>query len=579
MEYFKSNFCPNEYIEKQILKQGCITAFNESPSEMVERVVSVLFKTEVSMSNNVKNAKRFADNICRLIDERKIIFSTPILTNIGRSEFKRPLSACTIPSISLKDDLLKIRNVVNIYHQEGMGIGFNLDEVDDPVSMLMFLNEISIEGAASEKENRPVGNIGMCSIDHPRIVDFITSKMTRRNMLWKFNLSVNTPESFWFAVKNDLLWRLRNGDVVYAKELFQLMAHSAHACADPGIIFMERINRDNPVPASGTYHGVAPCAEVGLSSGETCHFGYINLGAFCRGKDLDFDGIMDATKTMVRALDNCLEISIPSFSTKISADIVRQRRKIGVGICGLADALVFCEIPYASVLAREFARDIVAYINYHSKIASHELAKERGSFGAMSAFFGCKYTENPNFLEIKYGDLNTLLVSKQEWKKLGSVIKYSKMLRNSSTVALPPTGRSALIIDASTGIEPMFSLLRCDGSIATPVKHALRSLLKKEYETEILNGNGLGSWCDLQKRTLLSTSIEISTRDHLLMVAALQPTVDESISKTINIPSDAKISEVENIYLQAYTLNLKGITMYRDGTLPFQPRKLQKTTT
>lgn len=569
---YRSCFSPSDFVREEILKKGRIMAKNETPAEMVERVVTALYSTELSFSGDPR-AKKFAESIGRSMDERKVVFSTPVMTNAGRTEFRRPLSACTVPPISLRGDLSKIREVVDAYHQEAIGTGFNLDEVDDPVSMLLFLNEIAVQGSASSREDRPVGNMGICSIDHPRIVEFITSKQTRRNILWKFNISVNTPESFWLAVENDAKWTLRNGDVVYARELFQLMAQSAHICADPGIVFMERINRDNPVPAGGTYHGVAPCAEVGLVPGETCQFGYINIGAFCRNKDIDLDGVKQATELMVRALDNCLEISIGAFSVRTSAEVVTGRRKIGVGVCGLADALIRLGIPYASDLGREFARDVVALINYHSKLASHTLAKERGSFGAMSAPFGCKYTENPDFLSVKYGNTDTRWVPGSEWRKLGLLIKSSKLLRNSSTIALPPTGRSALVIDASTGVEPIFSIIHLDKMSLLPVVQEVLGT-DAERKQAILEKGKLDDSCNESVRILLRTSTEIHPDDHLLMVAALQPVVDESISKTINLPRDATIELVEHIYMQAYSLNLKGMTMYRDGSSRFQPRKL-----
>jgi len=540
---------------------------------MYERIVSALYSIEVSLTSQ-KRAINFATSIGRLLDERKIVFSTPVMTNAGRAEFNRPLTACTIPPISLQSDLALIREMVDSNHQEAMGTGFNLDEVDNPVSMLLFLNDLAIQGATSGKEDRPVGNIGICSIDHPRIVDFITSKQTRRGLLWKFNISVNTTESFWLAVQNDRAWRLRNGDVVYANELLDLIAQSAHACAEPGLIFMDRINRDNPVPANGMYHGVAPCAEVGLIPGETCQFGYINIGAFCHNGSVDLDGIKQATELMVRALDDCLEISIQNYSTGISSEVVSLRRKIGLGICGLADALVLVGIPYSSLQAREFARDVVAVINYYSKIASHSIAKERGSFGAMNAKFGCRYNEHLDYLNVKYGNVDTQWVTGTQWRRLGKRIKITRMLRNSSTIALPPTGRSALVISASTGVEPLFSLIDPDGNVIEIVKQALGNRFTPEREHAFASGEDIGNWCDISTRELLRTSVEIRPNDHLLMTAALQQVVDESVSKTINLPRETPVDEVKGVYTQAYALNLKGITMYRDGTSFFQPHRL-----
>jgi len=567
MKLYQSSFLPSDFVREEILKKGRITAEKESPAEMIERVARALHATERSFSS-INESKKFMDSVGHLMDQGKIVFSTPVLTNAHRTEFNRPLSACTVPPISLRGDLLKIREMVNTYHQEAIGTGFNLDEVDDPVATLLFLNDIAVKGVESSKEDRPVGNMAILSIDHPHIVDFITTKQTRRSMLWKFNISVNTPESFWLAVENDTQWMLRNGDIVYARELFQLMAQSAHTCADPGIIFMERINRDNPVPAGGVYHAIAPCAEVGLVAGETCQFGYINIGAFCQDKNLDLEGIKEATKLMVRGLDNCLEISRNAFSVNVSAEVAAQRRKIGVGVCGLADALIKMGIPYASESGREFAKNIVAFINYHSKIASHLLAEQRGSFKAMDALFGCKYTEEPDYLSLKYGNVDTEWVSGSQWRELGSLIKSSKMLRNSSTIALPPTGRSALIIEASTGVEPIFSVVHPDGkSLLKVVKDALG--INDDQEKLIVKKGKLDSFNEL-----LRTSTEICPNDHLLMAASLQGVVDESISKTVNLPQEATVEMVEHIYKQAYSLNLKGMTMYRDGSSLFQPKFL-----
>ena len=570
---YSSKFSPNAFALDQILKKGKILAKGESPPEMVERVVSALHATELALSDNVK-ALRFAESIGELMDEGKIVFSTPVMTNAGRSDFNRPLSACVVPPLSLRGDISKVRAMVTAYHEEAMGTGFNLDEVDDPVESLLFLNDVAINGAKSGKEDRPVGNMGVCSVDHPRIAEFITSKMIRRDMLWKFNISINTPESFWCAVNNDGLWRLRNGEMVYAKELLNLMVQSAHACADPGLIFMDRINRDNPVPGSGMYHGVAPCGEVGLALGETCQFAYINLGAFSLNNGFDLNGIKRATELLVRALDDCLEISIPVYSVQASAEITRQRRKIGIGVCGLADALINQGIPYASNIARECARNVVAFINYTSKKASHELAKERGSFSAMNALFGCRYTTNPNFLQVKYGDIDTKWVSGKEWKNLGELIKSSKMLRNSSTTALPPTGRCALIVGASPGIEPIFSHTDLSGATLSSVKKALHPLMGKINKYASLKAGSVEKWLDFDLRELLRTSAEIDPKDHLFMAAALQQVVDESISKTVNLPQSATVAQVEQIYTWAYSLNLKGMTLYRDGTSCFQPRKL-----
>lgn len=570
---YRSAFSPTEFVASQILSGGRIVAPDETPAQMVERIVGSLYEVEHRYVPE-EAARSFARRIGELMDDSRIVFSTPIMTNAGRTEFQRPLSACTVPPVSLRGDLASIKAMVNTYHQEAMGTGFSFDDVADPTATLLYLNSVAVEGAASGDEDRPVGNMGVCSIDHPRIVDFIVAKHLRRDMLWKFNVSVNTPEAFWTAVEENSTWTLRDGMTVFAQELFELIVQSAHACADPGIVFMDRINRDNPVPGMGAYSTVAPCAEVGLLPGETCQFGYINLAKFTSGGDIDLDSLGEAVDLMTRALDNCLDMSISAYQILESRRMMLHRRKIGIGICGLADLLISLGIPYASDQARELARDVVAFINYRSKAASHELAKQRGSFSAMDLLFGCRYNDNPGFLEQKYGHVNTRWVTSDQWLTLGELIRTTRMLRHCSTIALPPTGRSALVIEASTGVEPIFSLIGPDGAVLPIVRQTLGRAFTSRVEAGIRAGRPLDGLMSPAVARLFMTSTQIAPDDHIGMVAALQLVVDESISKTINLPEHATTEDVARVYEQAYTLGLKGMTMYRDGSSRFQPKGL-----
>jgi ribonucleoside-diphosphate reductase alpha chain len=212
---FNSCFTPSSFIQDHILRDGRITQPEESPAEMVERVVEAIYREELHFSEE-KTAQMFAEQVGTLMDNESIVFSTPVMTNAGRKDVARPLSACTVPPINLRSDIEMIRNQIDTYHQEAMGTGFNFDDTNDPVAMLLFLNDIAVKGSENGKEDRPVGNMGICGIDHPRIVEFITSKMLRREHLWKFNISVNTPESFWIAVRENSLWTLKNGDTIHA---------------------------------------------------------------------------------------------------------------------------------------------------------------------------------------------------------------------------------------------------------------------------------------------------------------------------------------------------------------------------
>lgn len=570
---YRSKFRPSDFVTDRILKGGKIITADETPASMVERIIETIYETELGFVDS-SQATLFAEKLGLLMDTNKVVFSTPVMTNAGREDFSRPLSACVVPPISLNRDLREVRSMVDTYHREAMGTGFNFDDVEDPVATLLFLNEVAVSGSKNGEEDRPVGNMGILTVDHPRIVEFIEAKRRRRDVDWKFNISISTPESFWIAAEENLDWKLKNGATISANYLLNLISISAYECADPGVIFMDRLNRDNPIPEMGQYTSVAPCAEVGLLPGETCQFGYINLGAFVVNSEISIDPLGEAVDVMTRALDDCLEVSMKNYTFNFSRNVVSNRRKIGVGICGLADMLIALRIPYDSEKGRTLCRDIVAYINYRSKLTSHNLAFERGSFGAMNSFIGNSYYETPNFLERKYGNLDTEWVKMDDWLKLGQKIKSTKKMRNCSTIALPPTGRSALVIDASTGVEPIFTLFDHNGSFTQTVRQLLGDACTAEIEQSVRNGEKLSNWFDAEICQLLKTSIDIAPKDHVLMIAALQPVVDESISKTVNLPHNALLGDIEEIYRLAYKLNLKGMTMYRDGIHQNQPKGL-----
>jgi ribonucleoside-diphosphate reductase alpha chain len=572
---YNSSFQPSQ-LGISVLEKGKILMSGENPSLMIERVVNEIAGAENIFSTDATEIKHFASQLGDFLDQEKIVFSTPIMTNASRVENK-PLSACTVPRVDLKKDLNQVKKIIDSYHQDAMGTGFNLTEVDNPVAILLYLNEVAISGAKSGKEDRPVGNIAICKIDHPKIIDFILSKKANPNIDWKFNISIDTPQEFWDAVKNNSQWTLKNGQTIPANELLHIIAESAHTSADPGIICLDRLNIDNPTPGVGLYTSTAPCAEVGLVPGETCQFGYINIAKFINQfGEIDYTNLSKATQIMVRSLDNTVELSIGRYSIKESSQIMSAKRKIGVGICGVADMLISMELPYDSDKSRNLCRDILAFINYQTKIASIDLAKKRGSFGAMNMKEGCRYNENPGFIEQKYGQLKTNTVSTKQWNELGDFIRKTKLLRNCSTTALPPTGRSGLVINASTGIEPLFSL-----SPNNLIHPSVKKQLQKTYHYTVENLNLIEKDGSCQHSNLpnhikqyLKTATEIEATEHLKMISAIQPCIDESISKTINLSKSSTVSDIKNIYIQAYDSGLKGITIYRDGSLQSQPKKI-----
>jgi ribonucleoside-diphosphate reductase alpha chain len=226
------------------------------------------------------------------------------------------------------------------------------------------------------------------------------------------------------------------------RDLLAAAVAAAWECADPGLIFADRMDQANPTPHVGGYVSTAPCAELGLTSGETCQFGYLNLGRFCTGQasaPVDLDALAQAVTILVRALDDAVEVSLPFYPHPLSAKVMTAKRKIGVGVCGLADLLLEARLPYDSKEGRALARDVIAFVNYASKLASADLAVSRGPCPAVGG--GQSRYADPAFLA-RFTGLGTGTVTDAEWTTLANRIAATGMLRNASTVALPPTGRT-----------------------------------------------------------------------------------------------------------------------------------------
>lgn len=267
---YKSHFTPPTQSAIKILTEGQVLAPDETPNAMIERVVNTISESEILYkldSEKLTPTAQFAQELGLLMDEKFIVLSTPILMNAGRFT-DRPLSACVMPSVDLKADFKKIKQIVNQYHQDGMGTGYNLDEVSDPVTILRALNQLAVEGAKSQREQRPVGNMAILNVHSPAIEEFVMAKVggDDRGEDWKFNISVDIDDEFMDAVEQDTQFTLTDGKKINAKELFNKMADAAHKCGDPGLISLKRLNADNPTPMVGEYKCTAPCAEVGLAA-------------------------------------------------------------------------------------------------------------------------------------------------------------------------------------------------------------------------------------------------------------------------------------------------------------------------
>lgn len=538
---YKSTFKPHSDIAWHVLNDGKILGTNETPAQMMDRILEQVYRIEIDIfEQDNEKANQFVGKLGYLMDSSSIVFSTPILTNLGRLQDK-PLSACTMPNIKQEHSYQQLKEIIDKCHQDGMGTGFNLSSFDNPLKTLKILNKIALDGVLDGKEDRPVGNMAILDVDSPFIMEFIDIKKhaDEENKKWNFNISVNINDMFMNCVVQDRDYVLKNGKILKARKIMTRIAESAHKCGDPGLVSMDRFNGDNPTPNVGLYETIAPCAETGLVPGETCVFGYINLNKFIK-KDfcVDYSKLDNTVNILVRALDNILEFSIRKYSFDINKSVMSKKRKIGIGICGFADMLISMNIRYGSVESQKLIQEILNFINYKSKLYSTELARERGSFVDIE---NSRYIKD-NYIAKKFMKNTLLNITRQDWVYLERIIKEEKLLRHCSTICLPPTGRSALVISASTGIEPLFNL-----------DHLSKA---KRYSNA----------------SIIAT--DLCPNEHIEMVKAMIPFVDESISKTINLPETIKVNEIFNIYIKAYKAGLKGIAVYRDRSRIFQPNKL-----
>jgi ribonucleoside-diphosphate reductase alpha chain len=511
---------PSGFLDDETLRKWNVLANDETLSDAYNRVGDSISSFEQGYGGD---AEAFKAEILRQLEGKKIVPSTPILMNAGRFEHT-PLSACVAPPIELREDWGKIKAKVDELHFQGMGTGFNFDETDKPIELIKYLNQVSIDGKNNEKQLRPVGNIGIMSLNNPKIIEFINLKdgAEIKHEDWGFNLSVNLNNEQINKIINKEDIVLSNGEKITATEILDNIANGIWLSGDPGLVFMDRVKEDNTVPTLGDSVAMAPCGEVGLARGESCQFSYINLGKFIKDGVVDYEELKKTIDFSVHFLDNIVDYNIKNSSSTEGVMMAENKRKIGLGVCGFDDLLKKLSLEYGSDESLKLAADLFSFLNYQSKLASVELAKERGAFKK----FAESQLASDSHLMNKLAAEETETVSRKDWLELIAEIKVSG-IRHCATIALPPTGRSSQIISASQSIEPDF----------------------KDF-------------------------LKISSHKQIEMIFVIQKFVDESISKTINVKNETSVEEIKQMLLDAMEHNLKGITIYRDGSRSNQPKKI-----
>ncbi len=469
------------------------------------------------------------------------------------------LSACFV--LPVPDSIEGIFDAVKyaaMIHKSGGGTGFSFSRLrpkGDVVASTMgvasgplsFMRVFDVATDVIKQGGKRRGaNMGVLNVHHPDIVDFITSKDSENKVLSNFNISVAITDEFMEALVNDDYYALRNprtGEEVKrikARQVWNLIVTQAWKTGDPGIIFIDEINRRHPVKHLGEIESTNPCGEQPLLPYESCNLGSINLSLFVENGEIKWDRLRKVVHTSVHLMDNVIDAN--NFPLPQIAETTRKSRKIGLGVMGWAEMLIKLGIPYDSEEAVKLGEKVMKFINDESHRASMKLAEKRGVFPAWEG---------------------------SEWWKKGIKI------RNATTTTIAPTGTISIIAGTSSSIEPLFAIVFVrkvlNGEELLEVNPLFEEIAKKRgfYSEELMMKiarTGTLEDVDVPEdvKKIFRTSLEISPEWHVAMQAAFQKYVDNAVSKTVNLRNSASIDDVDKVYMLAYRLKCKGVTIYRD---------------
>jgi ribonucleoside-diphosphate reductase alpha chain len=532
----------------------------ETPTQLIQRVAKAIVQVDKTYGDKTeKTEKTFYQMMAKL----EFLPNTPTLFNAGTDIGQ--LSACFVLPVqdSLTDIFTTVKNMALI-EQTGGGVGFNFSELrpkgdivrstkgvaSGPVSfMRVFDTSTEVIKAGGKRRG---AMMGILRVDHPDVLEFIVAKQTPM-LLSNFNVSVAVTDEFMAAVKADEAYWLvnpRNGEKVKrlkARDVWRLMARSAWASGDPGVVFVDEINRHNPTPEIGRIESTNPCGEQPLLPYESCNLGSINLSRMVEGGKVNWGKLRETVRNAVHFLDNVVDANV--YPLEDIAAITRANRKIGLGVMGFADMLILVGAPYDSEEALKLGEQVMRFIREEAHKKSREIAEARGSF--------------PNF-------------EKSVWKE-----RYGAF-RNATVTTVAPTGTISIIAGCSSGIEPLFAV-----SFMRNVLGGSRLFETNALFEEIAKARGFYSAKLLEEiartgsvqetagvpddvKRLFVTALDIDPVWHVKMQAAFQKFTDNAVSKTVNLPNEAKVEDVQKIYDLAWQLKCKGVTVFRYGSKPEQ---------
>jgi len=532
----------------------------ENPTQLFARVARAIAKVDAQYGDSpIDTEKTFFEMMTRL----EFIPNTPTLFNAGTPIGQ--LSACFVLPVpdSLDGIFTAVKNMALI-EQTGGGVGFDFSRLrprgdlvrstkgvaSGPVSFMRIF-DVSTEIIKAGGKRRGA-MMGILRVDHPDVIEFITAKQNP-TFLSNFNVSVAATDEFMQAVEADEEYWLinpRNNEKVKklkARDVWNIMARSAWASGDPGVVFIDEINRHNPTFKVGRIDSTNPCGEQPLLPYESCNLGSINLSRMVMDGKLDWDKLRETVHNAVHFLDNVVDANV--YPLKEIAEITLANRKIGLGVMGFADMLIMLKLPYNSEKALKLGEQIMAFIETESHNEDMEIGEKRGSF--------------PNFD--------------------GSIYeKKYPAFRNATVTTLAPTGTISIIAGCSSGIEPLFavSFMRnvLSGARLFETNYLFEQMAKERgfYSAKLFEE--IARTGSVQKidgvpddvKQLFVTALDIEPVWHIRMQAVFQKNTDNAVSKTVNLPNNAKPEDVKEIYDLAWELKCKGVTVFRYGSKPEQ---------